>query len=172
MAVKAWLLSRWSLWLRVGGFGTTCREGPWTKYLRIIYGPEYTLRENLLRLKSRGLGAKRSLALREFALGLEALERFVHQTTPPSSRVCFWSACAGERTSRPEAVISAGMASGPASWAHVHAGSPPARATNPLSAASLARVAGSCYLRRRFGGFIIRPNTVVPPHAVRDIVIV
>ena len=47
--------------------------------LRIIYGPEYTLPENLLRLKSRGLGAKRSLALREFALGLEALERFVHQ---------------------------------------------------------------------------------------------
>jgi protein phosphatase len=49
------------------------------EYLRIIYGPEYTLSENLQRLKSRGLGAKRSLALREFALGLEALERFVHQ---------------------------------------------------------------------------------------------
>jgi len=49
------------------------------EYLRIIYGPEYTLHENLLRLKSRGLGAKRSLAMREFALGLEALERFVHQ---------------------------------------------------------------------------------------------
>ena len=49
------------------------------EYLRIIYGPEYTLPENLLRLKSRGLGAKRSLALQEFALGLEALERFVHQ---------------------------------------------------------------------------------------------
>jgi protein phosphatase len=49
------------------------------EYLRIIYGPEYTLPENLLRLKSRGLGAKRSLALREFALGLEGLERFVHQ---------------------------------------------------------------------------------------------
>jgi protein phosphatase len=32
------------------------------EYLRIIYGPEYTLPENLLRLKSRGLGAKRSLA--------------------------------------------------------------------------------------------------------------
>lgn len=47
--------------------------------LRIIYGPEYTLHENLLRLKSRGLGAKRSLAMREFALGLEALERFVRQ---------------------------------------------------------------------------------------------
>jgi protein phosphatase len=47
------------------------------EYLRIIYGPEYTLPENLQRLKSRGLGAKRSLALRELALGLEALERFV-----------------------------------------------------------------------------------------------
>jgi protein phosphatase len=49
------------------------------EYLRIIYGPEYTMPENLQRLKSRGLGAKRSLALREFSLGLEALERFVHK---------------------------------------------------------------------------------------------
>jgi protein phosphatase len=49
------------------------------EYLRIIYGPEYTLPENLQRLKSRGLGTKRSLALREFGLGLEALERFVHK---------------------------------------------------------------------------------------------
>jgi len=49
------------------------------EYLRIIYGPEYTLPQNLERLKSRGLGRKRSLALREFALGLEALERFVHK---------------------------------------------------------------------------------------------
>jgi protein phosphatase len=48
------------------------------EYLRIIYGPEYTIAENLHRLRSRGLGAKRSLALREFALGIEALERFVH----------------------------------------------------------------------------------------------
>lgn len=47
------------------------------EYLRIIYGPEYTVPENLDRLKSRGLSAKRSLALREFALGIEALERFV-----------------------------------------------------------------------------------------------
>ena len=49
------------------------------EYLRIIYGPEYTLPENLSRLKQRGLSSKRSLALREFALGLEALERFVHR---------------------------------------------------------------------------------------------
>lgn len=47
------------------------------EYLRIIYGPEYTLPQYLERLRSRGLGAKRSLALREFALGIEALERFV-----------------------------------------------------------------------------------------------
>ena len=46
------------------------------EYLRIIYGPEYTAPGNLERLRSRGLSAKRSLALREFALGLEALERF------------------------------------------------------------------------------------------------
>jgi protein phosphatase len=48
-------------------------------YLRIIYGPEYTLPENLERLRSRGLSHKRSLAVREFALGLEALERFVRR---------------------------------------------------------------------------------------------
>lgn len=47
------------------------------EYLRIIYGPEYTEPENLERLRARGLGRKRSLALREFALGIEALERFV-----------------------------------------------------------------------------------------------
>jgi protein phosphatase len=47
------------------------------EYLRIIYGPEYTLPHNLARLRDRSLGLKRSLALREFALGIEALERFV-----------------------------------------------------------------------------------------------
>ena len=47
------------------------------EYLRIIYGPEYTSPEHLERLRSRGLGTKRSLALREFALGIEALQRFV-----------------------------------------------------------------------------------------------
>ena len=49
------------------------------EYLRIIYGPEYTAPENLVRLRSRGLATKRSLALREFALGLEALQRFVER---------------------------------------------------------------------------------------------
>ena len=48
-----------------------------SEYLRIIYGPEYTLPGNLERLRGRGLSTKRSLALREFALGLEGLQRFV-----------------------------------------------------------------------------------------------
>ncbi|RYJ31299.1 putative phosphatase [Streptomyces sp. L-9-10] len=45
------------------------------EYLRIIYGPEYTRPDNLQRLRNRFLGHKRSLALREYALGLEALDR-------------------------------------------------------------------------------------------------
>jgi protein phosphatase len=49
------------------------------EYLRIIYGPEYTADENIARLRARSLGTKRSLALREFALGIEALERFVRR---------------------------------------------------------------------------------------------
>lgn len=49
------------------------------EYLRIIYGPEYTLPEQLERLRNRGLSRKRSLALREFALGIEGLHRFVER---------------------------------------------------------------------------------------------
>jgi protein phosphatase len=45
------------------------------EYLRIIYGPDYTEPANLDRLRQRGLGHKRSLAAREYALGLEALDR-------------------------------------------------------------------------------------------------
>ncbi|PRH78602.1 polynucleotide kinase-phosphatase [Streptomyces solincola] len=45
------------------------------EYLRIVYGPEYTRPDHLEKLRSRHLGHKRSLALREYALGLEALER-------------------------------------------------------------------------------------------------
>ncbi|MEV0251001.1 polynucleotide kinase-phosphatase [Nocardia sp. NPDC050712] len=53
--------------------GVKCR-GP--EYLRIIYGPEFQRPDNLRRLRTRGLGRKRSMALREYALGLEALDRF------------------------------------------------------------------------------------------------
>jgi len=49
------------------------------EYLRIIYGPEYLVPENLERLRPRNVKAKRSLAVREFALGVEGLERFVRR---------------------------------------------------------------------------------------------
>ncbi|WP_406179512.1 polynucleotide kinase-phosphatase [Streptomyces canus] len=52
--------------------GIKCRG---REYLRIIYGPEYTRPENLDRLRRRFLNHKRSLAIREYALGLEALDR-------------------------------------------------------------------------------------------------
>jgi protein phosphatase len=55
------------------------------EYLRIIYGPDYDRPENLVRLKHRGLGTKRSMAIREFALGLEALHRFIEHA--PLTRV-------------------------------------------------------------------------------------
>jgi protein phosphatase len=45
------------------------------EYLRLIYGPDYTEPANLARLRDRNLGRKRGLALREYALGLEGLER-------------------------------------------------------------------------------------------------
>ena len=54
---------------------TATDGGP--EYLRVISSFEYTAGANLTRLRSRGLGHKRSLALRDFALGIEALERFV-----------------------------------------------------------------------------------------------
>jgi hypothetical protein len=50
-----------------------------SEYLRIIYGPEYDVPANLERLKNRYLNRKQSLAIREFALGVEGLERFVNK---------------------------------------------------------------------------------------------
>ncbi|MEU8932930.1 polynucleotide kinase-phosphatase [Streptomyces sp. NPDC048409] len=52
--------------------GIKCRG---REYLRIVYGPEYTRPDNLARLRNRFLNHKRSLAVREYALGLEALDR-------------------------------------------------------------------------------------------------
>src|SRR4030095_8511839 len=48
-----------------------------SEYLRIIYGPEYDLGDNLPTLKQRSVKMKREMALQEFTLGLESLERFV-----------------------------------------------------------------------------------------------
>jgi protein phosphatase len=70
-----------------------CR-GP--EYLRIIYGPEYLLPGNLERLRARGVGAKRSLASREFALGIEALERFVRKEPLRRTHECVFGVLALE----------------------------------------------------------------------------
>jgi protein phosphatase len=69
-------------------------RGP--EYLRIIYGPEYTVPENLDRLRRRGLGAKRSLALREFALGVEALQRFARREPLRRVHECVFAVLAME----------------------------------------------------------------------------
>jgi protein phosphatase len=66
------------------------------EYLRIIYGPEYDAPANLERLRSRGLGAKRSLALREFALGVEALERFARREPLRAVHECVFGVLALE----------------------------------------------------------------------------
>jgi protein phosphatase len=50
-------------------------RGP--SYLKLIYGPDYDRPEHLARLRDRAVGKKRALAVRELALGLEGLERFV-----------------------------------------------------------------------------------------------
>jgi polynucleotide kinase-phosphatase len=50
-----------------------------SEYLRIIYGAEYDLGDNLQNLKERNVKVKRDLAIKEFTLGLEALDRFVNR---------------------------------------------------------------------------------------------
>ena len=54
--------------------GVKCRG---REYLRLVYGAEYLAPANLQRLRQRSLKRKSSLARREFALGIEALDRFV-----------------------------------------------------------------------------------------------
>ena len=66
------------------------------EYLRIIYGPEYTADRNLSRLRQRDLRPKRSLARREFALGLEALARFVEREPLPRVHECVFGVLAME----------------------------------------------------------------------------
>jgi protein phosphatase len=70
-----------------------CR-GP--EYLRIIYGPDYDAPGNLERLRRRSVGAKRGLALREFALGVEGLERFVRREPLRAVHECAFAVLALE----------------------------------------------------------------------------
>ncbi len=73
--------------------GVKCRG---REYLRIIYGPEYLEPQNLSRLRERSLGRKRSLARREFALGIEALERFVAREHLARTHECVFAVLALE----------------------------------------------------------------------------
>jgi hypothetical protein len=75
------------------------------EYLRIIYGPDYTEPENFARLKDRNLGHKRSKALREYALGLEALDRVaLREPLWAHSRMRLRGARAGIGARRPAAL--------------------------------------------------------------------
>ena len=67
------------------------------EYLRIIYGSDYTMPKNLTTLKKRGLGRKRSMAIKEFALGVEALERFVAKQPLRKVHECVFGVLAMER---------------------------------------------------------------------------
>lgn len=71
------------------------------EYLRVIYGPEYTDPQHLSRLRERGLTGKRSLALREFALGVEGLERFVRKEPLRRVHECLCNPCPGIGAGRP-----------------------------------------------------------------------
>ncbi|MYE83784.1 MAG: polynucleotide kinase-phosphatase, partial [Gammaproteobacteria bacterium] len=66
------------------------------EYLRIIYGPEYTAERHLEPLRKRDLRTKRSLARREFALGLEALARFAEREPLPRVHECVFAVLAME----------------------------------------------------------------------------
>jgi len=66
------------------------------EYLRIIYGPEYTAPKNMVRLKQRGLNAKRGMAMREFALGVEGLQRFTDKEPLRRTHQCVFGVLAME----------------------------------------------------------------------------
>lgn len=65
-------------------------------YLRLIYGPTYTEPANLARLRQRGLGRKSALALREFALGMEGLARWIRREPLRRTHECIFGVLALE----------------------------------------------------------------------------
>lgn len=79
-----------------GGFVQPAVKCRGREYLRIIYGLEYDAPENIERLRHRGLGRKRSLATREFALGHEALLRFVNREPLRRTHECVFGVLALE----------------------------------------------------------------------------
>jgi protein phosphatase len=67
------------------------------EYLRLVYGPEYDLPHNWQYLRQRKLLRKRSLAIQEFALGMEALQRFVTRAPLALVHECVFAILALER---------------------------------------------------------------------------
>jgi protein phosphatase len=66
------------------------------EYLRIIYGPDYDREVNLQKLRRRSVGKKRGLALREFALGVESVRRFVQMKPLRQTHECVFGVLAME----------------------------------------------------------------------------
>ncbi|MDP3184745.1 MAG: hypothetical protein Q8M58_05690 [Anaerolineales bacterium] len=66
------------------------------EYLRIIYGPEYTTDEHLEALRQRSVTLKPTLALKEFSLGVEALQRFVNRQPLRNVHECVFGVLALE----------------------------------------------------------------------------
>lgn len=66
------------------------------KYLSIIYGMDYLEPENLKRLKKRNVSKKQKLALREFALGIEGVKRFVERDSLERYHECVLATLAME----------------------------------------------------------------------------
>lgn len=58
------------------------------KYLHIIYGIDYLEPHNLKRLKKRNVSKKQKLALKEFALGVEGIRRFVEEESVERVHEC------------------------------------------------------------------------------------
>lgn len=70
-----------------------------SEYLRIIYGPEYDTVENIQILKERNVKVKRDLAIKEFTLGLESLDRFVNKEPLRRIHECVFGVLAMESES-------------------------------------------------------------------------
>ncbi|WP_079508747.1 polynucleotide kinase-phosphatase [Mesobacillus jeotgali] len=68
-----------------------------SKYLKIIYGMDYLQPENLIRLKKRNTGKKQKLALKEFALGIEGIHRFVNKESIERVHECVLATLAMEQ---------------------------------------------------------------------------
>jgi protein phosphatase len=78
------------------GLVQVAMKGRGRDYLRLIDGPESTAPKHLARLCQRHLGVKRALVLREWALGIEALERFVRREPLRRVHACVFGVLALE----------------------------------------------------------------------------